>query len=82
MLTPMEPTPKGPAKTSYQNIALYGEDLVKWKDLEVRLGLRFERNDYLKNNNLAPRFVAKYQPWSKTSLTQGLNRYYGVLFLR
>ncbi|NBI13050.1 TonB-dependent receptor plug domain-containing protein [[Haemophilus] felis] len=79
-LTPLSTTPKGQAKTSYQNIALYGEDLVKWKDLEVRLGLRFERDDYLKNNNLAPRFVAKYQPWSQTAFTFGLNRYYGRSF--
>lgn len=73
-------TPKGKAKTRYQNIALYAEDLMSWKKLELRPGIRFERDDYLKNNNFAPRFVAKYSPLEETSLSLGLNRYYGRSF--
>ena len=73
-------THKGSAKTRYQNIVFYAEDLIKWKNLELRPGVRIERDDYLQNNNIAPRFVARYKPWDETGLTLGLNRYYGRSF--
>ena len=77
---PESTTPKGRVKTSYQNIAIYAEDLIKWRKFEFRPGIRIERNDYLKNNNIAPRFVARYRPWDNTGFTLGLNRYYGRSF--
>ncbi|MGR6650522.1 TonB-dependent receptor plug domain-containing protein [Avibacterium paragallinarum] len=73
-------TYRGNAKVHYQNIALYAEDLITRKNLEFRPGIRFERDDYLKNNNFSPRFVAKYSPWDNTGITLGLNRYYGRSF--
>ncbi|HDR1080978.1 TPA: TonB-dependent receptor [Pasteurella multocida] len=73
-------TYKGSAKTRYQNIALYIEDLISWKKLELRPGVRFERDDYLKNNNVAPRFVARFKPLEDTRISLGLNRYYGRSF--
>ncbi|HHV6296058.1 TPA: TonB-dependent receptor plug domain-containing protein [Haemophilus influenzae] len=73
-------TSKGRVKTSYQNIAIYAEDLIKWNKFELRPGIRIERDDYLKNNNIAPRFVARYRPWDNTGFTLGLNRYYGRSF--
>ncbi|BBE98625.1 hypothetical protein NTHiID18_00630 [Haemophilus influenzae] len=73
-------TSKGRVKTSYQNIAIYAEDLIKWRKFEFRPGIRIERDDYLKNNNIAPRFVASYRPWDNTGFTLGLNRYYGRSF--
>ncbi|HHW5576011.1 TPA: TonB-dependent receptor plug domain-containing protein [Haemophilus influenzae] len=73
-------TSKGHVKTSYQNIAIYAEDLIKWRKFELRPGIRIERDDYLKNNNIAPRFVARYHPWDNTGFTLGLNRYYGRSF--
>lgn len=73
-------TSKGRVKTSYQNIAIYAEDLIKWRKFEFRPGIRIERDDYLKNNNIAPRFVARYHPWDDTGFTLGLNRYYGRSF--
>lgn len=73
-------TSKGRVKTSYQNIAIYAEDLIKWRKFEFRPGIRIERDDYLKNNNIAPRFVARYHPWDNTGFTLGLNRYYGRSF--
>lgn len=73
-------TSKGRVKTSYQNIAIYAEDLIKWRKFEFRPGIRIERDDYLKNNNIAPRFVARYRPWDNTGFTLGLNRYYGRSF--
>lgn len=71
---------KGRVKTTYQNIAIYAEDLIKWRKFELRPGIRIERDDYLKNNNIAPRFVARYHPWDETGFTLGLNRYYGRSF--
>lgn len=41
-------TSKGRVKTSYQNIAIYAEDLIKWRKFEFRPGIRIERDDYLK----------------------------------
>lgn len=41
-------TSKGRVKTSYQNIAIYAEDLIKWNKFELRPGIRIERDDYLK----------------------------------
>ncbi len=73
-------TSKGRVKTTYQNIAIYAEDLIKWNKFELRPGIRIERDDYLKNNNIAPRFVARYHPWDETGFTLGLNRYYGRSF--
>lgn len=73
-------TSKGRVKTSYQNIAIYAEDLIKWRKFELRPGIRIERDDYLKNNNIAPRFVVRYHPWDETGFTLGLNRYYGRSF--
>ncbi|QIA77114.1 TonB-dependent receptor plug domain-containing protein [Rodentibacter caecimuris] len=73
-------TYKGNAKTRYQNFVFYAEDLITWNNLEFRPGVRIERDDYLQNNNIAPRFVARYKPWEETGLTLGLNRYYGRSF--
>lgn len=73
-------TSKGRVKTNYQNIVAYAEDLIKWNKFELRPGIRIERDDYLKNNNIAPRFVARYHPWDDTGFTLGLNRYYGRSF--
>lgn len=77
---PESTTSKGRVKTTYQNIAIYAEDLIKWRKFEFRPGIRIERDDYLKNNNIAPRFVARYRPWDDTGFTLGLNRYYGRSF--
>lgn len=73
-------TSKGRVKTTYQNIVAYAEDLIKWNKFELRPGIRIERDDYLKNNNIAPRFVARYHLWDNTGFTLGLNRYYGRSF--
>lgn len=77
---PESTTSKGRVKTTYQNIVAYAEDLIKWRKFEFRPGIRIERDDYLKNNNIAPRFVARYHPWDDTGFTLGLNRYYGRSF--
>ncbi|MDY4280742.1 MAG: TonB-dependent receptor plug domain-containing protein [[Pasteurella] mairii] len=71
---------KGHLKTSYQNIASYIENLISWRNLELRSGVRLDRDDYLENNNIAPRFVLRYKPFENTSLEMGANRYYGRSF--
>lgn len=71
---------KGTVKTHYQNLAFYAEDLITWKNLEFRAGLRVERDDYLKNTNIAPRTVLRYKPFESTALSVGWNRYYGRSF--
>lgn len=73
-------TPAGSVKTKYQNAVFYAEDLIKSRNVELRPGIRAERDDYLKNNNIAPRFVARYSPWEDTKFSVGLNRYYGRSF--
>lgn len=70
----------GKVKTSYQNIAFFMEDLISWRNIDWRLGLRLERDDYLKNTNLAPRLVTRWKPFDDTALSLGLNRYYGRSF--
>ncbi|PJG84522.1 TonB-dependent receptor plug domain-containing protein [Conservatibacter flavescens] len=71
---------KGTVKAKYQNIAFYAEDLMKWAQLEFRPGIRIERDDYLRNTNIAPRFAMRWQFLEDSALNFGLNRYYGRSF--
>ncbi len=71
---------KGTVKAKYQNIALYAEDLIRAGNFEFRPGIRVERDNFLKNTNIAPRFVANWSPLETTSMSLGLNRYYGRSF--
>lgn len=71
---------KGHVSTSYQNFALYAEDLMRWRNIEVRSGIRVDRDDYLRNTNVAPRFVVQWKPFEDTTLSLGANRYYGRSF--
>lgn len=48
----------------------------------VRLGLRLDYDNYMKNHNFAPRLSLKYEmPWNRinnsTSIIFGINKYYG-----
>ena len=67
------------------NYAVYGEDdinfdLGKGGDINTRLGVRLDGDNFLNKNKLAPRFSLQYvAPWSReweSSLTFGANRYY------
>ncbi|MDP8033803.1 TonB-dependent receptor [Pasteurella atlantica] len=71
---------KGSVKAKYQNLALYAEDLIRVGNFDFRPGIRIERDDFLKNTNIAPRFVASWSPLEETSMSLGLNRYYGRSF--
>ena len=70
----------GKVNAHYFNLAGYAEDYITYKNFEFRPGLRIERDNYLKNTNIAPRFVARYSPFPSTQLSLGLNRYYGRSF--
>ncbi len=63
--------------------ALFAEDRLSWKRLELRPGARLSRDDYMGNTNLAPRLAAEYDLFGngKTVLTAGANRYYGKSLL-
>ena len=69
----------GTYTTTYTNTAFFTEDTIKIKDLTLRAGLRFEHDDFVENNNLAPRLTASWDIFGSgyTVLTAGANRYYG-----
>ena len=70
----------GPRNVSVNDsdLAIYAEDQMKWKRLDVVLGARFTYNSYLKNYNIAPRFSGTYDVFGdqSTRLVFGANRYY------
>jgi hypothetical protein len=71
---------------SFSTAALYAEygmnfDNVPFGEVEVRPGLRLERETFLGNTNLAPRFNATYYTDWDVSFTAGWNRYYAANML-
>lgn len=73
-------TRKGSVDTSYRDYSFYAEDLMHWNSVTVRTGVRVDRDDFLENTNVAPRFVTTWQALPDTRLNFGLNRYYGRSF--
>lgn len=73
-------TRQGSVSTSYQDFALYADDFIRWKSFTFQPGVRVERDDYLGNTNIAPRFTSTWQALSDTRFNLGLNRYYGRSF--
>ena len=69
----------GTYTTKYTNTAVFAEDTIEINNVTLRAGLRFERDDFVENNNLAPRFAASWDVIGNgnTVLTAGANRYYG-----
>jgi hypothetical protein len=65
-----------------QTYGLWTEYLFDLAGFEVRAGLRYDYETYLKNHNLAPRLsIAHDLPWSGMSVSVGANRYYRQSFL-
>lgn len=69
----------GTYTTNYTNSAIFAEDTIEIHNFTLRTGLRFERDDFVKNNNLAPRVTASWDVLGDgdTVFTAGANRYYG-----
>ncbi|MFT4090279.1 MAG: TonB-dependent receptor [Asticcacaulis sp.] len=63
-----------------ESYGLWAEYALSRGALDVRAGLRYDRESVLENDNFAPRFTASYAfPWA--TLTFGANRYYHQSFL-
>jgi hypothetical protein len=58
---------------------LYVEDLIRFGRLELRPGVRYSYDDFLRNKNVGPRLAATYDLFGDhgTILIAGANRYYG-----
>ena len=56
--------------------ALWMEQAFSLDPLNIRAGLRFSADDYLDNNNLAPRLKVDWNISEEISLSLGANRYY------
>ncbi|PSJ80187.1 TonB-dependent receptor plug domain-containing protein [Neisseria iguanae] len=70
-------------KVDDSTYSLYIQDNMSWKNLSINAGLRFDRNSFLGNNNIAPRLAVAYDVFGDTStrLFGGLNRYYSASML-
>lgn len=67
------------------NFAMYLEDSMKWKRLDINLGARATYNKGMGNFNLSPRFSTSYDVFGdgSTRVFGGINRYYsGSLLYR
>ncbi|WP_422050994.1 hypothetical protein [Shimia sp.] len=62
-------------------IGAFAEIDQTFGDWYLRGGLRMDRNDVLKNVDIAPRLTATWKPKNNMSLTFGANRYYDDNFL-
>lgn len=74
----------GKVEVDYLEISTYIEDRIDLGDVNLRLGLRGNRESFLENFNISPRAVLdwKVPNMEDGTLTLGLNRYYGRSFLR
>lgn len=75
---------KGDIDIDYLSQAVYVDDRIRWNNVNLRLGLRADYNDWLGNLDLAPRLSADWNLFGddSTRLLVGANRYYGRSFLQ
>jgi len=73
----------GSAGASLNQYAVYAEDHIRLRRLELRPGVRVSYDDLMENFNVAPRLAGSYDVWGNgvTVLIAGLNRYYGAPLL-
>lgn len=71
--------PSRSVEGNYTNYAVYLQDSMNFKRLELTPGVRLQYDDYLKNLTLAPRFAASLDVFGdkSTRIFGGANRYYG-----
>ncbi|WP_150539306.1 TonB-dependent receptor plug domain-containing protein [Actinobacillus vicugnae] len=70
-------------KVNDSNYAIYAEDNIQYKNLDLNLGIRADYNQFLKNINIAPRTSLSYDVFGdeQTRLFGGFNRYYATSML-
>ncbi len=69
----------GTASVSYNNYSLFADDNIEIGRLTLRPGVRVDRDDFVRQTNIAPRLAATYDLFGnkETLLIAGANRYYG-----
>ena len=69
---------KSDVAVTVNNIALYSELLLEYRNVDITAGLRYDYNDFFKQHNIAPRLRVSWDIWGdgEHQLTSGLNRYY------
>lgn len=69
----------GETSASVNQLSLWLEDEMKIGNLTLRPGVRFDSDDYMNKNTIAPRFASTYDLFGDgtTEFVFGLNRYYG-----
>ncbi len=74
----------GKVNLTYDEIALYIEDRIPFHNWQFNLGLRLDRNSFLDNTDVAPRFSLEWDVFGndKSRMIAGANRYYGRSFMR
>lgn len=60
-----------------ENYAVHLDDDMRYGNVSIRPGLRIERDSYIGQTTIAPRFALSWEPREGTVLTAGANRYYG-----
>jgi hypothetical protein len=69
----------GSVSAAIDQVSFFFEDLLRYRRLELRPGVRFSYDDFMHNTDFAPRLAATYDLFGngKTLLIGGWNRYYG-----
>lgn len=69
----------GKIEFDYNQASFWLEDMIKISNLTLKPGVRLDKNDYMGDLNIAPRFVANLDVFddNNTNIFGGFNRYYG-----
>lgn len=75
--------PASDVEVNNSHYAAYWEDKINWNRWEITPGIRIDRDSFLKNTDIAPRFTASYDVFGNqnTQIFGGLNRYYSASML-
>ncbi|WPC75154.1 TonB-dependent receptor [Vibrio porteresiae] len=68
--------PENSATVSFASQALWSQYTQPIGPVELRLGLRYEHDEFLDNHNISPRVTATWEFMEDTYFTVGANRYY------
>lgn len=64
------------AEVDLNTLAVWTEYQRQFGSVNLRGGLRYDYEDFLKNHNISPRFTANWEFYDQMFLTFGANRYY------